>query len=255
MEIKGNVYCFFEQSRVFKNAFKEQGYHAEDFDIQNNFNETDHVTDLFGEIEKAFDGNESLFDNITSDDLILAFFPCIYFCENNQLYFTGRHHNLRNKSMDFIERNTIERANNRNYLYVLLLKLFNICTNKGLRLIVENPYATQHYLHENFPYKPKVIDRDRTRRGDYFTKPTQYFFHNCEPTDGCTFQRAKEHKQVRNSKSGIKAGICSEERSLISPNYARNFICDWVIGKEQVNSQRSLFEDPSVWESLEEGFA
>ena len=33
--------------------------------------------------------------------------------------------------------------------------------------------------------------------------------------------------------SGIKAGICSEERSLISFDYARNWICDFIIGKTQ----------------------
>ena len=33
-----------------------------------------------------------------------------------------------------------------------------------------------------------------------------------------------------------------EERSMISPDYARNFICDFVIGKEQPESQLSLFD-------------
>lgn len=250
MEIKGKVYLMFEQSGTFKNEFKKLGYDATDWDIQNNFGETDHVTDLFAEIENAFDSKPSIFDAIGVGDLIMAFFPCIYFCENNQLYFTGKHHNLRGKSADFIERNTIERANNRQYFYVMLLKLFNVCTNKGLRLIVENPYSVEHYLHNNFPYEPKVIDRDRTRRGDYFKKPTQYFFHNCEPTYGESVTRPTERKQIRNSKSGIRAGICSEDRSLISPDYARNFICDWVIGKEQPNTVQTLFDFNDEQESL-----
>ena len=50
MEIKGKVYCFFEQSGTFKNEFKKLGYEAEDYDIQNNFGQTDHITDLFAEI-------------------------------------------------------------------------------------------------------------------------------------------------------------------------------------------------------------
>ncbi len=54
MEIKGKVHCFFEQSGTFKNEFKKMGIAAEDYDIQNNFNETDHVIDLFSEIEKAY---------------------------------------------------------------------------------------------------------------------------------------------------------------------------------------------------------
>lgn len=56
MEIKGHVYLFFEQSGVFKNEFKKLGYEASDWDIQNNFGETDHVIDLFAEIETAYRG-------------------------------------------------------------------------------------------------------------------------------------------------------------------------------------------------------
>lgn len=35
------------------------------------------------------------------------------------------------------------------------------------------------------------------------------------------------------AKKGIKADICSEERSLISSDYARNWICDFILGKYQ----------------------
>lgn len=47
MEIKGKVHCFFEQSGTFKNEFKKLGYDAYDYDIQNNFGETDYTDDLF----------------------------------------------------------------------------------------------------------------------------------------------------------------------------------------------------------------
>ena len=47
MEIKGKVHCFFEQSGTFKNEFKKLGYEAFDYDIQNNFNETDYVIDCY----------------------------------------------------------------------------------------------------------------------------------------------------------------------------------------------------------------
>ena len=44
------------------------------------------------------------------------------------------------------------------------------------------------------------------------------------------------------SKGASKAGLCSEDRSMISPDYARNFICDFVIGKQQsIQNQLSLF--------------
>lgn len=64
MEIKGKVHCFFEQSGTFKNEFIKLGIPAEDYDIQNNFGETDHVVDLFQAIEDAYDGRPSLFDSI-----------------------------------------------------------------------------------------------------------------------------------------------------------------------------------------------
>ena len=61
MKIEGKVHCFFEQSGTFKNEFIKLGIPAEDYDIQNNFGETDHVIDLFGEIDRAY-------TNITRQD-------------------------------------------------------------------------------------------------------------------------------------------------------------------------------------------
>jgi hypothetical protein len=45
------VHCLFEQSGTFKKEFKKLGYEAYDYDIQNEFGETDNVVDLFAEIE------------------------------------------------------------------------------------------------------------------------------------------------------------------------------------------------------------
>ena len=56
MEIKGRVHCFFEQSGTFKNEFVKMGIPALDYDLQNNFGETDYIIDLFSEIEKAYGG-------------------------------------------------------------------------------------------------------------------------------------------------------------------------------------------------------
>ena len=68
MEIKGKVHLMFEQSGTFKNEFIKLGIPSEDYDIQNNFGQTDHVVDLFAEIEKAYDGKGSVFDSLTKDD-------------------------------------------------------------------------------------------------------------------------------------------------------------------------------------------
>ena len=56
MQINGKVHCFFEQSGTFKNEFIKLGIPAEDYDIQNNFGQTDHQIDLFAEIEHAYEG-------------------------------------------------------------------------------------------------------------------------------------------------------------------------------------------------------
>ena len=45
------VHCLFEQSGTFKNEFKSFGINAMDYDILDDFGETDHVIDLFAEIE------------------------------------------------------------------------------------------------------------------------------------------------------------------------------------------------------------
>lgn len=84
MEISGKVHCFFEQSGTFKNEFKKLGYEAEDYDIQNNFGETDNVVDLFAEIESAYDGKPSLFDNIRGglDNGVLSVYILLLFESN-----------------------------------------------------------------------------------------------------------------------------------------------------------------------------
>lgn len=242
MEIKGKVHCFFEQSGTFKQEFIKLGIPAEDYDIQNNFGQTDHTDDLFAAIEIAYEGGGSLFDNITKDDLIMAFFPCIYFCENNQLYFMGAHQNLSKLKGKALSDCIIERSRNRERFYELALKLFTICDINGLRLVVENPYTQQHYLVGNFPYKAAIIDRNRAQRGDYFNKPTQYWFLNCSPTYGLTIQEGVEHRNISHAKKAVRAGLCSEERSMISPDYARNFICDFILGRNQIGSQLLLFK-------------
>lgn len=243
MEIKGMVHCFFEQSGTFKNEFKKLGIHAEDYDIQNNFNETDNIEDLFEQINNAWDQKISIFDSISNNDLIMAFFPCIYFCQASQSAFTYTYNNYVNLNIYQKTNAILERSKNREYFYSLLIKLFGIVQLRNLRMIVENPYSGQHYLilSQNFVMPPTFIDHDRRKRGDYFRKPTAYWFVGCEPTMGNSFTTPKETKTVFAAKGASHSGLCSEERSLISPDYARNFIHDFILGKEQKYSQLSLF--------------
>ena len=242
MEITGKVHCFFEQSGTFKNEFIKLGIPAEDYDIQNNFGETDNVTDLFKAIEDAYEGKPSVFEKIGEGDLILAFFPCIYFCATSQIAFTWN--NINYKKMDVKQKTDaiLERMKQREYFYSLAVKMLCIAKQRGIKLIMENPWSEQTYLKANFVLPPTLIDKNRMLRGDYYVKPTAYWFINCEPTHGKSIQKDKEKRLIMNCKKGKEAGLCSEERSLISPDYARNFICDFVIGKEQKHSIKSLFD-------------
>ena len=243
MIIKDKVWCLFEQSGTFKNEFKKLGYDAVDVDIQNNFGETDYQIDIFAEIEKAYEGGVSIFDKISKDGLIMAFFPCIYFSCLSQMAISWGCTNYRKLSTKQTSDEILKRVNNREYFFGLAVKMLTVAKERGLRLIMENPWSQQTYLKANFVLPPSLVDNDRTRRGDYFVKPTAYWFINAEPTNGKSYQKPKSKKRVLYCKKGIEAGICSEERSFISPDYARNFICDFIIGKEQQHTIRNLFHD------------
>lgn len=280
MEIKGKVHCFFEQSGTFKNEFIKLGIPAEDYDIQNNFGETDHVEDLFKAIEDAYDGKPSLFDNIRGGqdgDLILAFFPCIRFCsvmeqiQHEDFYDASQKRRKNFGTKDYyVQKWNVLRgfSQERFHFYDLALKLTAVCQINNIRMIMENPWHPTNFTNHFWFMRTSVIDNDRTRRGDYFKKPTAYWFVGCIPTHGETFQPTPKNK-IRTITAGSNAsktkrkmkgvmdkdeldkayidhksqnGICDEDRSMISPDYARNFICDFILGKEQVNSQLSLFE-------------
>ena len=45
------IHCLFEQSGTFKNEFKKLGYEAYDYDILDDYEETDYQIDLFKHIE------------------------------------------------------------------------------------------------------------------------------------------------------------------------------------------------------------
>ena len=149
-------------------------------------------------------------------------------------------------------------ADERHKFYILALKMHAIVEIRGLRMIMENPWNETNYTNYFWFMKPSLIDRDRTRRGDYFVKPTAYWFTGCTPTHGESIQPTPMEKRLvtgisswskkpansrlKQAKGSSKTGLCSEERSMISPDYARNFICDFILGKVQTNSQLDLFQ-------------
>ena len=242
MEINGKVHCFFEQSWTFKREFIKLGIPAEDYDIQDNFGETDHVIDLFAEIENAYRGGQSIFDSITYDDIIMAFFPCIYFSCMSQMLISYTHKNYTNMAPKERIDEILKRSANRELFFSRAVKMIAVAKDRNLRLIMENPWSEQTFLKQNFPFNPSVIDNNRLLRGDYYVKPTAYWFINCTPTNGLTIYPRKKGKNICQIEPNHKPGLCNEERSMISPDYARNFICDFILGKDQIGSQLQLFD-------------
>ena len=222
-------HCFFEQSGTFKNELKKLGYQAFDYDILNQFNETDHVMDLFAEIEKGYKGEISLFDRIDHKDFIIAFFPCIRFEDQIIMHFKGEAFNVNKWTVERKLEKDLQLHNELHQLYCLITKLALICIRKKIPLIIENPYSTQHYLQRYWAIKPSLIDMDRRDMGDYFEKPTQYWFINCEPKGNFIFEMVdrKKTKKVIDSNT--------VERSLISKDYARRFIREFIIDEESQN--------------------
>ena len=131
-------------------------------------------------------------------------------------------------------------------MYELVNKLFIICIRRGLRLIVENPYSEEHYLRRYWCLPTTMIDKDRRKRGDYYKKPTQYWFVNCEPETNLLWEatpnnaiQSRSTDSVRWISSGVmerETGIkCTqkEARSLIHKDYANRFIREFILDGER----------------------
>ena len=224
MEEINKVHCLFEQSGTFKNKFKEFGIQAIDYDIENRFNETDVIIDIFNEIDVCYDGRASIFDGFGKEDLIMAFFPCTRFENQIALWFRGDSVSQKKWSMTQKLDYCIKLEEERSKFYGLISKLVNICLDRGLKLIIENPYSEQHYLTRYWCVKPQIVDYDRTQSGDYYKKPTQYWFINCEPKCNLNkdFYWVTEERKIVGDEHGI-------DRSLISPYYVENFIKSYIL--------------------------
>ena len=232
----------FEQSGTFKNAFRNLGIAAYDFDIENTCQQTDFVVDLFQEIEKCYSNQISIFDNFKTNSIVMAFFPCIYFEGQQAMYYSLDTFNLRGFLHEKIDK-VIERIKKREYYFTILYKLIAICDKKHIGLIIENPATPPSYLlyQQNF-IKPTFIDYNRRLSGDYFKKPTAYWFFGVKKTHCQTFDKNKLHLTVNDLPSSGKAGNCSLPRSIISPEYAHNFICDHLLGfNPKLPQQQNLF--------------
>lgn len=220
-------HCLFEQSGTFKNEFKKLGYEAFDYDIQNEFSETDVIIDLFKEIEKAYNGEKSIFDDITQDDVIIAFFPCIRFEDQIQMAFRGTQYQQKKWTDEQKLEYDLKLHKELDLMYETVTKLAIVCIRRKIPLIIENPYSTTHYLTKYWAIPATVIDKDRTLRGDYFKKPTQYWFINCKPKKNVILEPQIWHKMKTIENTSNKT-----ERSLISGDYANKFIREFILEKE-----------------------
>ena len=220
------VWCFFEQSGTFRDRFLELGIPSIDCDIQNEYGKTDIQIDLFNEIDNAYNGEESLFDDISCDDLVMSFFPCIRFTQQSELLFNQVANQYSYKS-DYDKITSAMQLERERYdFFTIFCKMVQVCILRNIRLVIENPYSNYHYLVRYFPIKSKVIDFDRRTRGDYFKKPTQYWFINCEPSYNydSLFRVQNIHAVSKKVSS-----CCTRVRSEISSEYAHQFIQEFIL--------------------------
>ena len=184
----------------------------------------------------------SIFDNISEDDLIMAFFPCIRFENQVMLMFRGQQAQIKDWPITQKMRYCMQLQDELTHLYKLVNKLFILCIERGLRLIVENPYSEEHYLRRYWCLPATLIDRDRRQRGDYYCKPTQYWFVNCEPKRNFIFEaqkmnaiQAKDAIRFMTQKDLEACGITASKkvaRSMIHPDYANRFIREFILDEE-----------------------
>ena len=236
------AHLLFEQSGTFKKAFQKYGIEAEDYDIQNDFGETDHQIDLFQEIRGGYNGDPSIFDNFGEDDIVMAFFPCIRFEASILLSFRGQSKQMRDWSPIQKMEYCMKLQDELTEMYRLINMLFIVCIKKKIKLIVENPYSEEHYLRRYWCIPATLVDKDRRLRGDYYKKPTQYWFVNCEPKYNIIFEalsinaiQSHANDSVRWISAGVferETGIkCSQKvaRSMIHPDYADRFIREYIL--------------------------
>lgn len=217
----------FEQSGTFKREFRKLGMDAIDLDILNDFGETDRQLDLFAEIEKGYAGEPSIFDEITPDDLIMAFFPCTRFTEKVPLLLRTQLAQMQGwgteKRLEY-SRKIMSEVND---YYQTVCKLWITAVRGGQRMIMENPANSAWSLSVYFPIKAAVVHKDRSLYGDYMRKATQYWFLNCEPKNNFFLEDLQaESIETLDRVKGANRQIL---RSMISPTYANRFIREYIM--------------------------
>lgn len=227
-----NFHFLFEQSGTFKNAFKEFGNNCYDYDILNEYNETDFVCDIFNEIEKCYNNESSIFDNIKENDFIIAFFPCTYFCDRNELIFKlwngGKKLDFNKKRANDLLKRNVDRCK----YFDIYIKFCYICKEKKIKTIIENPASggSRNYLEMFSPVEISYKEKNRALFGDEFKKPTNYFSINFEMKEKffMFYDNNIFTKRILDIQS---KKISTGERSKISKTYAKNFYKRFIEGR------------------------
>lgn len=234
------VHCLFEQSGTFKNEFRKLGVYAEDYDILNDFGETDHIVDLFAEIEGGYRNEPSIFDKMDKDDVVMAFFPCTRFEDQILLGFRGEMYQFKNWTDDQKLVYDLKLHEELHELYEKVTQLALVAMRKGLKMIIENPYTEQHYLTRYWALRPKLIDKDRRQRGDYYKKPTQFFFINLDPKHNFIMEPMVYHEgrspiEFAHRNTEVANSNRQVARSMISKDYANRFIREFILDEISTN--------------------
>lgn len=167
------------------------------------------------------------------------------------LFFRGQAKQMKKWTLEQKMQNCMQLQEELTEMYKLVNKLFIISMRKGLKLILENPYSEEHYLRRYWCLLPAVIDRDRRQRGDYYKKPTQYWFMNCEPEQNFIFEAQKINAlQVKDANRRMTAEIWKSEtgiecnqrvaRSMIHSDYANRFIREFILDGETMKTDEIL---------------
>ena len=182
----------------------------------------------------GYEGKPSLFDDIDKDDLIMAFFPCTRFEARIPLWFRGEAQQQKNWSVLQKLDYAMDLHQELNDFYITFSKMYYLAAERGLQMIIENPFMQPHYLTTYWCVKPTLIDRDRTERGDYYTKPTQYWFVNREPKQNLIFEPLDYVERQVISKVKKKGDLSVKtQRSMIHPQYANRFIREFILEGDQ----------------------
>ena len=98
-------------------------------------------------------------------------------------------------------------------------------------MIVENPANAPHYLSLYFPIKPTMTDQNRNLNGDYYKKPTNYWFVNCKPEDNFITEPIEYVQPWNINRTTTKTNNMDRQttRSMMHPQYARRFILQHIL--------------------------